>query len=839
MFGLQFLNRSNRPVVHAAGRKRGPCIIEPLEDRALFSGNGLSGAYFNNIDLTAKALARTDGQISFDWSAGAPAAGVGADYGVRWSGRVQARFTEQYRFVTFTAGGVRLWIDNKLIVDNWTSHALTANSGYINLTAGKRYNVQLEYQHTSGPATAKLYWESARQPKQIVPRAYLYSSDVDSVAPAGLSNVHASYVTDKTIRMDWNAASDPSLTVYYDVYNGKTKIGTTSSTTWTRAGRTAGTAYNWTIVAVDPSGNASAGKSTTVTTLSAPAASGGLGLAAKYYGGSNFGQFISTRTDGSINFSWASAPVATSDDAFSVRWEGSIVPFYTETYTLYFTSDDGVQLWIDNKLVINHAVDHAAAEDRAAVALTAGRKHSIRVDYHNSAGTGVAKLEWASLSQPRQVVPASQLLPAFTDNSAPTTPTNLHTTTVGSSAVTMTWNASTDDVGVFGYDVYRGSTKIATVQAPEFTDDGLSAGTQYQYKVIALDGAARKSGTSSTLNVTTSTATIRDALNPIGATTYDSASGVIKSGNNVLGLGNNDWMQYDNVNFHGGVNSVRITLALATTNVGGSIELRLDSKTGPVIGTMVVQPTGSFVTYFTQKTEISGASGTHSLFLVGKNVSNIANVQKIQFSTQELIRIMPLGDSITQSFGNFNSYRYYLWQKLEDAGYGVDFVGSQTKAAGDQFPADFDFDQDHEGHSGFTTADIKAQIANWALSAQPDVVLIHLGTNDMRFGMGTNTAINNIEDIIDILRSVNPNVKIVLAKLIPAGDAAPGAIENFNDRIPSLVNLMNTVQSRIIMVDQYTGFNLELDSDDALHPNDLGDRLMADRWYAQLAPLLG
>src|SRR5215213_2964527 len=99
-------------------------FIEPLEGRALFSGNGLSGAYFNNTDLTAKSLARTDSQVSFDWSSGAPSSNVGADYSVRWSGRVQARFTEQYRFVTLTAGGVRLWIDNKLVIDNFTSHAL-------------------------------------------------------------------------------------------------------------------------------------------------------------------------------------------------------------------------------------------------------------------------------------------------------------------------------------------------------------------------------------------------------------------------------------------------------------------------------------------------------------------------------------------------------------------------------------------------------------------------------------------------------------------------------------------------------------------------------------------
>ena len=117
-------------------------------------------------------------------------------------------------------------------------------------------------------------------------------------------------------------------------------------------------------------------------------------------------------------------------------------------------------------------------------------------------------------------------------------------------------------------------------------------------------------------------------------------------------------------------------------------------------------------------------------------------------------------------------------------------------------------------------------------------MLIHLGTNDMRFGVTVNTALNNLAGIIDILRLINPNVKIVLAKIIPAGDAAPGAIENFNDDIPALANQKNTAQSPVVVVDQYTGFSLASDSDDNLHPNDSGDRKLADRWFDALAPLL-
>src|ERR1700733_2480622 len=90
---------------------------ESLEARCLLSGNGVSAAYFNNTDLTDAKLGRTDRQVSFDFSGGAPVSSLGLDFAVRWSGRVQARFTEQYRFVAFTAGGVRLWVNGSLIID--------------------------------------------------------------------------------------------------------------------------------------------------------------------------------------------------------------------------------------------------------------------------------------------------------------------------------------------------------------------------------------------------------------------------------------------------------------------------------------------------------------------------------------------------------------------------------------------------------------------------------------------------------------------------------------------------------------------------------------------------
>ncbi|MGH3730864.1 MAG: glycosyl hydrolase family 18 protein [Micromonosporaceae bacterium] len=89
------------------------------------------------------------------------------------------------------------------------------------------------------------------------------------------------------------------------------------------------------------------------------------------------------------------------------------------------------------------------------------------------------------------------------DTTAPSTPANLRSTGTTSSSVALAWNASTDNVGVTGYDVYRGTTKVATVTGTSHTDSGLSAGTEYSYTVRARDAAGNVSPSSNRVTVTT------------------------------------------------------------------------------------------------------------------------------------------------------------------------------------------------------------------------------------------------------------------------------------------------------------------------------------------------
>jgi hypothetical protein len=141
------------------------------------SGNGLSGQYFDNMDFTNLKLTRTDININFNWGNGSPVSTMGADqFSVRWTGQVQALYSETYTFYTNSDDGVRLWVNGQEIINNWTDHAPTENSGSISLAAGQKYDIKMEYYENGGGAVAMLSWSSKTQAKQIIPKSQLYSS---------------------------------------------------------------------------------------------------------------------------------------------------------------------------------------------------------------------------------------------------------------------------------------------------------------------------------------------------------------------------------------------------------------------------------------------------------------------------------------------------------------------------------------------------------------------------------------------------------------------------------------------------------------------------------------
>jgi len=202
---------------------------------------------------------------------------------------------------------------------------------------------------------------------------------------------------------------------------------------------------------------------------------------------------------------------------------------------------------------------------------------------------------------------------------------------------------------------------------------------------------------------------------------------------------------------------------------------------------------------------------------------------------QPLQRIMPLGDSITQ--GNPDSYRRILWLALKKEGMNVDFVGSLNHTDSNRSKTP-DFDIDHEGHWGWRADEVLDHIDEWTALARPDVVLLHLGTNDIGSGEEVSETVEEVSRIIVQLRKRNPGVHVLLAAIIPvANTGATEPISRFNAGLFVLAQKLDSTTSRVLFVNQFEGFDAERDTYDGIHPNEVGNQKMAAKWLAGLKEL--
>jgi len=154
------------------------------------NGTGLTGQYYDNIDFTNLKVTRTDATVNFDWGSGSPDPSIGPDtFSARWTGQVQAQFGETYTFYTDSDDGIRLWVNGVLVINNWTDHAPTEDSGTISLSAGTKVSLKLEYYENGGGAVSKLLWSSPSTSKQVVPQSQLYPAATGGGSGGSLSGM--------------------------------------------------------------------------------------------------------------------------------------------------------------------------------------------------------------------------------------------------------------------------------------------------------------------------------------------------------------------------------------------------------------------------------------------------------------------------------------------------------------------------------------------------------------------------------------------------------------------------------------------------------------------------
>ena len=198
--------------------------------------------------------------------------------------------------------------------------------------------------------------------------------------------------------------------------------------------------------------------------------------------------------------------------------------------------------------------------------------------------------------------------------------------------------------------------------------------------------------------------------------------------------------------------------------------------------------------------------------------------------TGRALRIMPLGDSITWGVGSSttSSYRAELWRQLvTGAGLAVDFVGSGQSGV---LP-----DTDNEGHSGWRIEQLTASIDGWLATAKPDVVLLHIGTNDMNQNFDVAGAPGRLGTLLDRIAVDQPAAVVIVAAIVPSTDATVNArVNTFNAAVPGVV--AQHANARFADLNSTIGAG---DMADTLHPNDGGYAKMAALWYSALEPVVG
>jgi hypothetical protein len=180
--------------------------IPEVEANSAASGtpHGLSATYYkfesdeNQVPKPGEPeLMRIDANIDFDWGLDSPSYRFDDEFMARWEGWLLAPCTGDYTFYTLSDDGVRLWIDNQKMIDNWTSHPEAPDqAGPIHLEGGKYYHIQLDFFESGGRAMIKLFWQlpgSGDQevipPSQFCPISQLMPSGPSPI-PYPVSTVH-------------------------------------------------------------------------------------------------------------------------------------------------------------------------------------------------------------------------------------------------------------------------------------------------------------------------------------------------------------------------------------------------------------------------------------------------------------------------------------------------------------------------------------------------------------------------------------------------------------------------------------------------------------------------
>lgn len=381
----------------------------------------------------------------------------------------------------------------------------------------------------------------------------------DTQAPTAPTNLSSTGKTASSVSLSWSASTDNVGVTGYDVYRNGTYAGSSTGTAYTDSGLQASTTYTYTVKAKDAAGNVSAANgSVNVTTNAAGGGGTTVAYEAEAAGNTLAGGAV-TATCGTC--SGGSKVGYVGNNSGTLQFNGvNASTAGTYTLTVSYLNGDAAR---SAQVSVNGGTATSLSFPSTGSWTTVG---TVQTSVQLNAGNNTIKLSNASGWAPdfdRIQLTGGSGGSGTGDTQAPSVPAGVTVTSVTTSSIALGWSASTDNVGVTGYDVYRNGTNVGTTASTTYTDTGLAAGTAYTYTVKAKDAAGNVSAASSSATGTTTasggtTALILDNFDNTpawptsndlgkwtGANSFTNGAGVIESGAVKFQYSNNGWYGSD------------------------------------------------------------------------------------------------------------------------------------------------------------------------------------------------------------------------------------------------------------------------------------------------------
>lgn len=332
------------------------------------------------------------------------------------------------------------------------------------------------------------------------------SGTSDTQAPTTPTNLAASGTTATTTNLTWTASTDNVAVTGYDVYQNGSFKAMVSTNSYTVSGLTPATAYTFYVVAKDAAGNASGNSNTVnVTTLSAGisyCAAQGNSVADELIARVQFAGIDNPSTGGTgyTDFTAISTNISRSS-AYAItvtpQWTGTV---YSEGYAVFIDynqdgdfDDAGEAVWTAGP---SNTTPVSGSITIPATATLGSTRMRVAMRY-NAIPAACGSFDYGQVEDY-----TLNIQNAVADTTPPSAPT-LSASGTTQTGTNLSWTASTDNVGVTGYDVYRNGAFLASVTTTSYVATGLTAATTYSFFVRAKDAAGNASANSNTVNVTT------------------------------------------------------------------------------------------------------------------------------------------------------------------------------------------------------------------------------------------------------------------------------------------------------------------------------------------------